>query len=160
MCVTILTLAGAIEHQESRRYVKANCSEFTLIFICFQKLWLMQHRKPNIKIRFQYRENALNPSYIWNTSDWLLKYGVIGFFSFRVKQKLYCAQCTCVKLHKIRVMDCCKTLFYVLRAIFSITCVVYLSRFSCSSLGKCSCLTEILIFDIKVDFSILFAFFV
>ena len=69
--------------------LKANFSEFTLIFICFQKLRLMRNRKLDIKIRFQYLENALNPSYIRNTFDWLLKYDVIGFFSFRVKQKLY-----------------------------------------------------------------------
>ena len=49
----------------------------------------MQNRKPDIKIRFQYRENALNLSYIRNTSDWLLRYDVIGLFAFRVKQKLF-----------------------------------------------------------------------
>ena len=69
--------------------LKANYSEFTLIFNCFQKLRLLGNRKPDIKIRFQYRENALNPSYIRNTSDWRLKYEVIGNFCFRVKQKIY-----------------------------------------------------------------------
>ena len=49
----------------------------------------MQNRKPDIKIRFQYRENAQNPSYIRNTFDWLLKYTSLDFFAFRVKQKLY-----------------------------------------------------------------------
>ena len=67
--------------------LKANCSEFTLIFICFQKVQLMRNRKHHIKICFQYQENVLlNPSYIQNTSDWLLKY-IIGLFC--VKQELY-----------------------------------------------------------------------
>ena len=53
--------------------LKANCSEFALILICFQKLRLKRNRKPDIKIRFQYQENALNPSYVRKTSDLLLK---------------------------------------------------------------------------------------
>ena len=40
----------------------------------------MQNQKPDIKIRFHYRENLLNPYYIRNTSGWLLKYDVIGRF--------------------------------------------------------------------------------
>ena len=61
-----------------RVVLKVNCSEFTLIFICFQKLRLMQNGKPDIKIRFQHRQNALNPSYtVFGT---LLKYDVIGLF--------------------------------------------------------------------------------
>ena len=65
--------------------LKANFSEFTLISICFQKLRLMQNRKPDFKIRFHYRENVLNPYYIRNTSDWLLKYDVFKLFAFCVK---------------------------------------------------------------------------
>ena len=60
--------------------LKANCSKFTLIFNYFQTLRLMRNQKRDIKIRFQYRENALNSSYIRNTSDCLLKYDVIGLF--------------------------------------------------------------------------------
>ena len=62
--------------------LKANCSEFTLNFICFQKSRLLRNRKPDIKVRFQCRENALNQSYIRNTTDWLLKYDVKEFFAF------------------------------------------------------------------------------
>ena len=47
----------------------------------------MRNRKPDIKIRFQYREKALNQSYIRNTSDWLLIYH--DFFYFRIKQNYY-----------------------------------------------------------------------
>ena len=68
------------KHWPTKRLLKANCSEFTLILICFQILQSMRNRKPDIKIRFQYQENALNPSYIRNTSDWRLKYDVIGLF--------------------------------------------------------------------------------
>ena len=125
--------------------LKANCSEFTLMFICFQKLQLTQNQKSNIKIRIQYRENALNPSYIRNTSDWLLKYSydVIGLFAFPVKQKLYheFAALTELARNYTKVEPWIETLFYVLQAIFLITYVLYLSRSSCScSLWKCSLL--------------------
>ena len=118
--------------------IKANCSEFTLIFNQFQKLRLMQNRKLDIKICFQYRKNALNPPYIRNTFDSLLKYDVIGLFCLscltETLLRICCVQCTCVNLHESRAMHCCKTLFYVLLAIFSLTCVTGLNRCSCSRL--------------------------
>ena len=61
----------------------------------------MQNRKPDIKICFQYRENALNPSYIRNTSDWLLKYDVIGRFAFALNKNFIMILLRSVYLRKI-----------------------------------------------------------
>ena len=92
--------------------LKANCSEFTLTFIYFQKLRLMRNRKPDIKIRFQYPENPLIPPYIRNISDWLLNYDVIGLFlPFALNKNFIMNLLRSVYLHKITQ---CKTLFYVL----------------------------------------------
>ena len=60
--------------------LKANCSEFTLILICFQKLRLMRNQIPDVKIRLQGGENALNVLCIRNTFDWLLQYDNIRLF--------------------------------------------------------------------------------
>ena len=64
----------------STQLVMAKCSEFTPIFYLFSKNTNGAKSKTRCQYSFSFRENALNPSYIRNTSDWLLKYDVIELF--------------------------------------------------------------------------------
>ena len=54
ICEYLITYAACVLFFKSINWLfKANCSEVSQIFNCFQKLRLMRNRKPTIKIRFQ-----------------------------------------------------------------------------------------------------------